>query len=65
MDICAAGRTLREEPGGNPFWVEPCPNEGTDDLILEGQVTEDGEEAVSVVTLCRAHIIALNPERIA
>lgn len=62
MDPCAAGRTLREDPGGNPFWAEPCLNESTDDLILNG--TESDEEAVSVISLCRAHIIALNPERI-
>lgn len=64
MDSCAAGRELREDSGGNPFWTEPCPNAGTDDLLLTGLVTNEGEEAVNLVSLCRAHIIALNPERI-
>lgn len=59
---CAAGRNLVEPPDGNPFWALPCPNPGTDILILD----EVGEQKESVVLhLCLAHIVALNPDRIA
>jgi hypothetical protein len=58
---CAAGRGLSEPPGGNPFWSEPCPNLGTDSLFIVGLPGEGGVW----IELCRAHIVALDPRRIA